>query len=338
MSVSLKSLKDQVVVVTGASSGIGLAFARLACHQGAAVVLASRNADVLHQVERELTAAGGRALAVPTDVSREAEVVALAAAAVARFGRIDTWVNDAGLGIFGRLEQVADADSRRMFDTNFWGLVYGSLEAVKQFKAAGYGKLVNLGSVASDTVLPLQVMYCATKHAIKAFTDGLRMELQDENAPISVTLIRPAAIDTPFPEHAGNYLAGEPKLPAPVYPVDEVAKAIAYACEQHERDIYVGGAGRAMSALNRRLPRTFDLVGAKVLSKQMEQAKPGHARPGALYAAGRDGDAKGNHPGYVRKTSFYTEAVTHPLLTAALAVGAGLVAAALFTGAADDRR
>ena len=134
MAIKLKPLKDQVIVITGASSGIGLATARAAAAKGAKVVLTSRNEEALATIEQEIKAAGGEAVHVRADVGIKEEVQWIAEAALDRFGRIDTWVNDAGVSIYGRLEEVSDEDSRRLFDTNFWGVVYGSLIAAKYLK------------------------------------------------------------------------------------------------------------------------------------------------------------------------------------------------------------
>jgi NAD(P)-dependent dehydrogenase (short-subunit alcohol dehydrogenase family) len=151
-------------------------------------------------------------------VGKEEDVHRLCQTAIRRFGQFDTWVNNAGTSIFGRLTEVPHEDSRRLFEMNFWGLVYGSLEAIKHFgERKQAGALINVGSVLSDRAIPIQGMYCATKHAVKAFTDALRMELEAEGAPISVTLVKPSSIDTPFPKRAKNWMDQEPTLPPPIY-------------------------------------------------------------------------------------------------------------------------
>jgi len=328
MSLKLKPISKQVIVITGASSGIGLVTARMAAERGACVVLAARNAEALQELEDEICQRGGSAIAVPTDVSKRDQVEALARAAVAKYGRIDTWVNNAGLSIVGRLRDISEDDLRTLFDINFWGLVYGSLTAASYLEKEG-GAIVNLGSIASDVALPLQGMYAATKHAVKGFTDALRMELEEEKLPISLTLIKPASIDTPFPQHARNYMPREPRLPDPVYPPDEVGRAILYAAEHKCRDINVGGAGKVMTTAASVMPRVFDWVGERYLMQQQQRNEPARDTVGALTGPGRDGRVRGSHPGMVLNSSLYTRAVTHPVATGAILASVGFATAAL---------
>ncbi|MDB5852447.1 MAG: Short-chain dehydrogenase/reductase [Herminiimonas sp.] len=173
MARSLKPLDQQVIVITGASSGIGLATAESAADQGAKLVLAARSEDTLAEIVAEINAVGGEAIDMVADVGVREQVERIAQAAIQRFGRIDTWINDAGASIYGRLDTVSEADSRRLFDTNFWGVVNGSLVALPHLIVQG-GALINVGSEVSDAVIPLQGMYAASKHAVKGFTDALR--------------------------------------------------------------------------------------------------------------------------------------------------------------------
>jgi short-subunit dehydrogenase len=328
MKPNFKPIKEQVIVITGASSGIGLATAKAAAQQGARLVLVSRNDEYLGSLEEEIKAAGGEAIHVAADVGKRDDVRNVANEAVARFGRIDTWVNNAGVSIYGRLTEITDEDHQRLFQTNFWGVVYGSLAAVPHLKVQG-GTLINIGSVLSDQAAPMQGMYSASKHAVKGFTDALRMELEEEGAPISVTLIKPAAIDTPYPQHARNYTAQEPSLPPPVYRPEEVARAILYAATHAKRDIYVGGAGRAMSVMNRAAPRAMDRVGERMLARQQFRDEPAREPSGALHTAGVGGQIRGDYPGRVMRTSLYTRATMHPAVTGALLAAAGAAAVML---------
>lgn len=329
MSVSLKPVGEQVIVITGASSGIGLATAHAAAEQGAKVVLASRNKSALADIQRKIAKSGGQAMHVETDVGKKSDLDNLAKKTIERFGTFDTWINNAGVSIYGRLEQVKEEDSRKLFDTNFWGIVNGSLVAVEHLKRRG-GALINLGSVASDVALPIQGMYAASKHAIKGFTDALRMELEETDAPVSVTLIKPGAIDTPFPKHAKNYTGKEVTLPPPVYQPKEVADAILYAAANPVRDLYVGGSARAMSALQSVAPGMMDWIFAKTGSGQQLTGKPARNGAGSLHQAGQDGSIRGSHQGYVAGSSLYTQAAIHPLMSGlVLGVGAAAVVALL---------
>jgi short-subunit dehydrogenase len=273
MSLKLKPLDEQVVVITGASSGIGLATAVAAAERGACVVLAARSIATLRELARRIEAAGGRAIAVEADVGRREDVERIAADALARYGRIDTWINDAGVSIYGRIVEVDDAASRRLFETNFWGTVYGSRIALPHLAAQG-GALINVGSEVSDAVVPLQGMYSASKHAVKGFTDALRIEVVDAGLPVSVTLIQPTAVDTPYPEHAYDAMSVEPKLPTPMIAPERVADAILEAATEPKRDVRVGAMAVMNSFTARVAPRVHDMMARLFFDKQQRDEAP----------------------------------------------------------------
>jgi short-subunit dehydrogenase len=315
--------------IVGASSGIGLATARLAASKGARVVLAARSGDALQQIEQELNASGaGQAVSVVADVTKQEDVERIAQTAIDRFGGFDTWYNNAGVGIYGRAEETPVVDARQLFEINFWGEVYGSLAALKHLKQRG-GALINMGSVESDRAMPLHSMYAASKHAVQAFTDAVRMEVEKENAPVSVTLIKPAGINTPFTENARNFMENEPNLPPPVYDPQVVARAVVYVAQHYEREILIGGAGKVISASAKQAPRLTDRVMEKVMFRQ--QQKPGQpSRPGrrdALYQASNGARERGNYEGHVMKSSMYTQAALHPIFTGLLFGAAGVAIA-----------
>ena len=330
MGTKLKKLNEQVVVITGASSGIGLVTARMAAKRGAKLVLNARNDEALKQVVEEINSSGGEAIHVAGDVANLEDVRWLAAEAVRRFGRIDTWVNNAAVSIYGRLLEVSLEDHRRLFETNYWGLVHGSVVACEHLKKNG-GALIQIGSVLSDRAIPIQGAYCASKHAVKGFTDSLRMELEEEGAPVSVTLIKPSAIDTPYIQHAKNYMPVEPLNPPPVYAPETVAEAILHCAEHPERDVYVGGGGKFLSTFGEYAPRAMDKVmEASMFSLQQRADTPTPpGRDDSLHKPSADGRERGNYPGHVAESSLYTKAALHPVLTGALLFGAGLAVAAL---------
>jgi short-subunit dehydrogenase len=323
-----KRLRDQVVVITGASSGIGLATARLAARRGARVVLTSRNERDLRTATEEINARGrGRAIHVVADVALPEDLDRVAVAAVAEFGGFDTWVNNAGVSIYGKLTDVPMEDKKRLFDTNFWGVVNGCRAAVRHFTRRG-GTIINIGSVVSDRAIPLQGMYSASKHAVRGYTDALRMELEHDRLPITVTLVKPASINTPFVDHARNYMADAPTLPPPVYAPEVVAHAILRCAERRIREITVGGGGRALTAFGQLAPRTMDKYMERTMFSQQKDPDRSVAPVDSLYAPARDGDAAGPYDGHVMRSSLYTRAMMSDVTRARPFVAAGAVFAA----------
>lgn len=292
-AIALKPLDQQVIVLTGASSGIGLCTALMAAKAGARLVLVARSSDVLEKLTADLNAEGSQAIPVVADVSNRQDLQSAAQAAIDHFGRIDTWINNAGLSIFGRLDDVSEEDSRRMFDINFWGVVNGSLIALPYLRHHG-GALINIGSEVSDAVVPLQGMYSASKHAVKGFTDALRIEIEElDNAPVSITLIQPTAVDTPFPQHARNYMGREPKLPTPMIDPQQVAEAILKAAAEGGRDVTVGAMAAINTAAFKITPSLADKFAAKQAHRQLANELPQDPQ-GTLYKPGHDGHVYGH--------------------------------------------
>ena len=296
MEPSLKSLDQQVIVITGASSGIGLATAQAAAQAGASLVLAARSEDRLAEIVDAIKSEGGQAIHVVADVGVREDVERIAAAATEHFGRIDTWINDAGVAIYGRLEEVSDDDSRRLFDTNFWGVVYGSLVALPHLRTSG-GALINIGSEVSEAVVPLQGMYSASKHAVKGFTDALRIEVAEvDKAPVAITLVQPTAVNTPYPQHARNYMDKEPKLPTPQIDPHQVADAILKAATTATRDVKVGMMSKINTTLSNIAPSLAAKLAAKYVDKQQYDQPPSRDPEGGLWHASGGGDVYGHRP------------------------------------------
>jgi short-subunit dehydrogenase len=338
MKPTLKPLDQQVVVITGASSGIGLATARRLGERGATLLLAARGGEALAKIVEDLTGYGVRCEYVEADVGVEADVQHIVTTAIGRFGGFDTWINDAGVSIYGKLWDTPIEDARRLFETNYWGVVYGSLAAVRHLKEKG-GALITVGSVLSDFSIPEQGTYCAAKHAVKGFTNSLREEVVGSKAPVQVTLIKPSAIATPFPEHAVSYMDAYGKLPPPLYAPELVADAIMHACEHPVRELTVGSAGKAQTLLFNWAPwlaePLFGLVGP-MLQKETQDVTGGKIN---LHEAGTGGRAHGTDR-FVRKSSLFLEAQKRPAASVGVisgVVAAGLIAAALGQAVKNER-
>ncbi|HYO98711.1 MAG TPA: SDR family oxidoreductase [Pyrinomonadaceae bacterium] len=275
-----RPLSEQVVVLTGASSGIGRAAAIEFGRRGARVVLAARNEEALQTAAREVEAAGGRAHVVPTDVAHSEQVSRLAEEAASHFGRIDTWVNNAAVSEYGTLEEITLEEIERIVSVNLLGTIYGVRAALPHLKRAGGGAIINVGSVLSDRAVPLQSTYCATKHAVKGFTEAVRMELEREGAGVRLTLIKPAVINTPYYNHARTRMRVEPRAMFPVYEPSLVAEAIIHAAVHPVRDIVVGDGGKLLSVWQRISPSLLDRVmlangAAFKLQQRDEPPRPG---------------------------------------------------------------
>jgi NAD(P)-dependent dehydrogenase (short-subunit alcohol dehydrogenase family) len=333
MRTTLKPLNEQVIVITGASSGIGLVTARMAAKAGAAVVLAARNDEALRDLAEEIRAGGGRAAHVVCDVGREEDVARVVATALSGFGGFDTWVNNAGISIFGKLWDVPLPDWHRMFDTVYWGTVFGSLAAVRHFRdAAKPGAIINIGSFFGDKAPAVQSTYASAKFALHGFTGSLRQEVEHEGWPISVSLVHPGRIDTPYNEHAGNYMPMQPVHRGMIYPPEAVAEAILWCAAHSKRDMFVGAQAKLAAVLGAVAPRLTDRIMETLMftSQQSRTRRSDEDHNRALYRAGYGGHERGTHePHLMRKRSLYVKATKRPAVTTALVLGGGALAMAL---------
>lgn len=326
--MNLKPLADQTVVITGGSSGIGLATARMAAERGANVVIIARNEDGLGAAAQQIRGGGGRCDTISADVGKREAVKAAVQTVIDRHGGFDTWVSDAGIGVYAKLEELSDEDHRQLFDTNYWGVVHCATEALPHLKQRG-GALITTGSISSQMPSPVLSSYTASKFAVKGYIDSLRLELIHEKAPVSVTLIQPSGINTPFSEHALNEMEDRTKVPPPAYSPDIVAKAICRAAEHPTRDIIIGGSGRAMTLFATLFPNISDQVFAAAFFKTaLDKDRPKRPQNGGFDTGGGKGEVYGEQR--MRRASLYTAVRSHPLAAlAGVALAAGAAGLAL---------
>ncbi len=280
-----RRIAGRTFVVTGASSGIGRGVAVALGSYGADVVLAARRTAVLEEVAGEVRAAGGRALVVATDVARPEQVERLAGAAVERFGRIDVWINNAGVAAIGRFEEVPVADHARIVDVNLKGVLYGSHAALRQFRRQGAGTLVNIASVEGRVPVAYHASYAATKHAILGLGAALNQEQRLGGTDgIKVASVLPWALDTPFWDHAGNYSGGTPRMYTMDAPQD-VVDAIVWVSIHPSKEYAVGWKAEGSLLGDRLWPGLAERMAGDVVHRaQIETAPPAPPTAGSIHA------------------------------------------------------
>jgi short-subunit dehydrogenase len=327
---NLKHISQQAIVITGATSGIGLATARRAAKAGACVFLIARGESDLKALVEELQQDGARVAYAVADVA-DYDALAEAADKCRRlFGGFDTWVNNAGVSIYGAIRETTLEDQHRLFETNYWGTVNGSLIAAEHLRAqSDGGAIVNVGSVLGDAPMPVQGVYSASKHAVKGFTNAFRMELMREGAPVAVSLVKPAAVDTPYPKHARNLMGYAVQNPQPVYATHVVADTVLWCATHSVREITVGGGGRVISSFYNLLPGLAEPLFARFAPVLMrDRGSAYQPYDDGLYDPTDDGLDEEVHYPMVRQFSALAEVRKHPGYTAgsiALVATAALV-------------
>jgi short-subunit dehydrogenase len=318
-----KPIAQQVVVITGASQGIGRETALLLGRRGASVVAAARNEDALGTLVAEIEQSGGLAEPVVTDVADYAAVEHLADRAVDRFGRIDTWINNAAVSVYARLEELQPEELDRVVRVNLVGQMYGSKVAAARMKANGRGMIINVGSALSERAVPLQTAYVASKHAVAGFTEALRLELQESTPGIDVVLILPSSINTPLFNFARSKIGVMPMPVPPVYEPGAVAETIAHAAEHGGREIVVGGWGKLLILAQRLSSSLLDryMVQGHRMVKQQQTDRPDDRRDNLFEPSTGPGSTRGEFGDGAKPVSVYTRQLElHPMRKRALAL------------------
>jgi len=283
-------IAGRTFVVTGASSGFGRGVALELARRGGNVVLAARRTDVLEEVASQVRAAGGTPLVVTTDVAEPHAVEQLARATVTRFGRIDAWINNAGIGAIGRFGDIPVADHARVVDVNLKGVIYGSHAALRQFRTQGFGTLVNISSVEGEIALPYHASYAATKHAVLGLGAALHQELRLAGLKrVKVSTVMPWASDTPYFQHTANYSGGSPRMAMMDGP-EKVVAAIVRAAIRPQKRVAVGWKAKAAVTAYRLAPGLTEHVAGNVVHHaQIETAPPAPPTSGSLHEPMREG-------------------------------------------------
>jgi len=328
--MQLKPIDQQVVVIFGASSGIGRATALRFAARGAKVVVAARSEEGLQSLVEEIQSADGAAIAVPANVTNLEQVRAVAETAVREYGRLDTWVHVAAVAVYATFEQTTPHEFKRIIDVNLTGQAYGAMVAIPHLKNGGGGALIHISSVEAKRALPYHSAYAASKHGMAGFLDALRMELEHDDVPISVTNVMPAAINTPFFNKARTKMGVKPMGAPPIYQPSIVADAILYAAENPTPEIVAGGAGKVILLGQRLVPRLMDAIIARTCFTMQRTKEPkSENEPYSLFEP-IDGynHVEGDFGDQARGSSLGTWLETHPIANAVVG-GVALLAVVL---------
>jgi len=308
-------LNEQVVVITGASQGIGRETALEMAARGARMIVAARNEQALRELVDEIQAGGGQAEFVVADVAEYDQVERIGAHAIERFGRVDTWINNAAVSIYATVEQLEPEEMERLVRVNLLGQMFGSKVAVNLMKPHRAGTIINVGSALSERAIPLQAAYVASKHGIAGFSEALRLELLHEDAGIEVVLILPSSINTPLFAWARSKLGVQPMPVPPVYEPRVVAEALCHAAEHGGRDIVVGGWGKLLTIgqwLSPSLTDRYMLLGDRMF-KQQKTRRPDDRRDNLFEPSTGPGQTTGEFGENAKPTSVYTRLLElHP--------------------------
>ncbi|MFD4558427.1 SDR family oxidoreductase [Streptomyces sp. NPDC058469] len=325
-------MKQQTVVITGASAGIGRATARLFAERGANVVLLARGKAGLDAATADLEDRGGRALGVPTDMADPAQVEAAAVAAEEAFGPIDIWVNNAFTSVFAPFMEIEPDEYKRVTEVSYLGFVNGTRAALQRMIPRDAGVIVQVGSALGDRAIPLQSAYCGAKHAVNGFTSSVRTELMHQGSHVHVTVVQMPAVNTPQFSWVLSRLPKSPQPVPPIYQPEVAARAVVNAADHpHRKQYYVGASTAATILANKVAPSLLDRYLARTGYASQQTDETDESGPGARRtnlwcpadeAPGRDYGAHGTFDETSHPRSAEAALARHPGLVLAAATGA----------------
>ena len=305
--------KSEVVVVTGASAGLGRAIVRAFARQGARIGLVSRNQERLEEAKKEVESLGGQGLVLPTDVSEDERVEAVAEAVEKHFGPLDVWVNNAMVSVFSPVLKMRPEEYRRVTEVTYLGTVYGTLAALRRMIPRDHGAIVQVGSALAYRAISLQSAYCGAKHAIQGFTESLRSELYHSGSKVHITMVQMPALNTPQFEWVKSRLRGRPRPVGRIYQPEVGADAVVYAAHHRRPEIYVGYPAVEAIMANRIAPRLLDrYLGRTGFDSQQDKEPDDPNRPDNLWeTVPGDYGAHGRFDGSAHDTSLQVAATEH---------------------------
>jgi NAD(P)-dependent dehydrogenase (short-subunit alcohol dehydrogenase family) len=320
--------RKQVVVVTGASGGVGRAIAHAFAKRGADVALLARGKEGLDAAAREVEALGGRALVLPTDVADHEQVEAAAAAAEDHFGPIDVWVNDAMATVFAQIADTTAEEFARATQVTYLGAVYGTMAALRRMRPRDHGTVVQVGSALAYRAIPLQAAYCGAKFAIRGFTDSVRTELLHDKSKVWISMVQLPAVNTPQFSWCRTKMPDHPQPVAPIYQPEVPAEVVVYAAHHRRREIWVGGSAVEAIVANKIAPRLLDWYLAKTgfKSQQMQGRPVSPERPNNLFEpVPADAATHGIFDDRAKRRSIQVWATIHrAAMAGAIALGIGV--------------
>ena len=317
-----KPLSHQIVVVGGGSYGLGRAIARALADRGARVVVGARTREALDHAVAEVEAAGSEGLGVPVDVSRRDQVQKLVDEAVARFGRIDTYIANAMVTVYAEAHRLEDDELRRVFDVNFFGGVYGYWAALPHLRES-QGTFIQVASALSYRGIPLQAAYCSTKAALRTFFESARVEQLKERSGVDICVVLPGAINTPQFDRARQKMGLQPMPVPPIYQPEPFAAAVVQCCERPTRELPVGWGAQKLCWGQKLSPRAGDLMLLRMgwKNQHTEELKPQDSPDNLFEPLPGDPGAHGRFDDKARESTVWTWLRLHRGL---LGAGAGL--------------